>query len=364
MRVRPRQVHGIGALALGAALVMAGCVEEEPRGEVVRPVRAVVAAVAHAPEILQQTGEIRARYEVPVGFRTAGKVVLRPVDVGSAVRAGDILATIDPEPAKSQLRAAVAAVAAARAEMVRARGEEGRQKTVIEKGFTTRTAYDMALRNLQTARAQLESAEAQQALAEQALGYTEVRADTDGVVVAVGATPGQVVAAGQMVVRLARLDEREAVFDIAENLFLKVPPDPEVGVELVGDPRIRTTGTVRYVSPQADPLTRTFTVRVALAAAPPEMRLGASVRGSVALPTEPAVALPGPALLERDGRAAVWIFDPRAATVDLRPVTVQRYSADLVFLDGGVAAGDIVVTAGVHTLRPGQTVRLLEAGGR
>ena len=179
--------------------------------------------------------------------------------------------------------------------------------------------------------------------------------------IAVGATPGQVVTAGQTVVLVARLDEREAVFDIAENLFLKVPRDPKVTVELVGDAGIRVVGSVRYVSPQADSLTRTYTVRVSLPNAPPEMRLGATVRGRIDFPAEAAVALPGAALLERDGKPSVWVFDPGTGRVDMRAVTVGRYSADQVFLSSGLATGEVVVTAGVHTLRPGQQVRLLEA---
>ncbi|MFN4090976.1 MAG: efflux RND transporter periplasmic adaptor subunit [Alphaproteobacteria bacterium] len=361
----PSLLRRTGAVpAILAVLALSGCLDEEAPEPVVRPVRAATVQADFIPDTIQQTGDIRSRDEIPVGFRIGGKVTARPIDIGAVVRPGDLIARLDPEHERSRMRAAAAAVAAARAELVRAGGEESRQRAVIEKGFITRTSYDTALRNLQTARAHLEAAEAELALTEQTLGYTELRAEIEGVVTATGATPGQVVAAGQMVARIARIDEREAVFEIAENLFRRVPRDPVVTVELVGDPDIRTTGRVRYVSPQADPLTRTYTVRVSLPDAPPEMRLGTTIRGHVALPAEPAIALPGPALLEREGRPAVWVFDAASGTVDLRTVAVRRYDAERVIVTDGIEAGDVVVTAGVHTLRPGQRVRLLEAPAR
>lgn len=357
-------MHIAPLLAMVLAVSIGACEEAIAPPPAIRPVRTITVSKTETGGLLQQTGEIRPRFETAVGFRTDGKVVARPVDVGSLVKKGDELARLDTEAAKSQLRAAGAAVSAAEAEVVRAKAEEQRQRTVLAKGFTTQTSYDIALRNLQTARAQLESAEAQRALADQNLGFTDLRADSDGVVTAVGANPGQVVAAGQMIVRLARLDEREAVFDVAESVFKSVPRDADVKVELVSDPARKTMGSIRYVSPQADPLTRTFSVRVSLPDAPPEMRLGASVRGSVDLPSEAAIAVPGPALFESEGRPALWVFDPATETVNLRPISILRYDADRVLVADGVASGDVVVTAGVHTLRPNQKVRLAEAAPR
>jgi RND family efflux transporter MFP subunit len=192
------------------------------------------------------------------------------------------------------------------------------------------------------------------------LGYTELKADADGVISAIGADPGQIVSAGQMVARLAQLGEREAVFNVAEATFKNPPKSPTVTVELVSNPDIRTTGKVRYVSPQADPTTRTFTVRVSLPEAPPQMRLGANVVGSVTLGEGQVVMIPGSALFQKDGQPAVWLVD-KDGTVQLKPITVERYQGDSVVVGSGLTQGDVVVTAGVQKLLPGQKVRVLEA---
>jgi RND family efflux transporter MFP subunit len=163
-----------------------------------------------------------------------------------------------------------------------------------------------------------------------------------------------------MVVRLARPGEREAVFNVAEGTFKSAPKDPTVEVDLVSNPEIKTTGKVRYVSPQADPETRTYTVRVSLPDAPPQMRLGANVIGSLTLDQKPTVTIPGSALFQKDGKPAVWLVE-KDSTVQLKPITVQRYEGDSVAVGDGLAQGDVVVTAGVQKLLPGQKVALMDA---
>jgi RND family efflux transporter MFP subunit len=180
------------------------------------------------------------------------------------------------------------------------------------------------------------------------------------VITAVGADAGQVVSAGQMVVRLAQPGEREAVFNVAEGAFKNRTKDPVVTVQLVSSPEIETTGKVRYVSPQADPTTRTYTVRVSLPDAPQQMRLGANVVGSVTLGEGQQAALPGSALFQKDGKPAVWVVD-KDGSVQLKPITVQRYQGDSVIVGDGLAEGNVVVTAGVQKLLPGQKVALMDA---
>src|SRR5262249_39013654 len=150
-------------------------------------------------------------------------------------------------------------------------------------------------------------ARAREVQASENLGYTDLRADADGVITAIGADPGQVVSAGQMVVRLAQPGEREAVFNVAEATFKNPPKNPTVEVKLVSNPEITTEGKVRYVSPQADPTTRTFTVRLALPPAPPQMRLGANVVGSVTVNEGQTITIPGSALFQKNGQPAVWL---------------------------------------------------------
>lgn len=360
--MRVRQVSALLCLAL---LVLAGCDEPKKQAEQqVRPVRAIAVEPREISETFSHVGEIQARSEIDIGFRIEGKIVERLIDVGATVKKGDLLARLDDQPQRNRLRSAEAALAAAVAEHKRNETEAARQETLLKDGYTTKQRYETAQRDLQTAQAQRDSAHAQLNLARDNAGYSELRADGDGVVTAVYADAGQVVTAGQRVLRLADPSDREAVFGVPAMAVRLVPPDASVEVALTADRQIRTTGNVRYVSPQADPVTRTHIVRVALTAPPPEMRLGSTITGSVRLAGQKTIELPAVALFEHDGKPAVWVFDPVAGTVNLKPISVLRYEATTVLVSGGLRPGDTVVTAGVHVLRPGQKVRLLAEAGR
>ena len=178
-------------------------------------------------------------------------------------------------------------------------------------------------------------------------------------VTATGAEAGEVVRAGQMVVQLARQGGRDAVFDVPEQLIRSGPRDPVVEIALTNDPQVKATGRVREVSPQADSATRTFQVKVAIADPPAAMKLGDTVVGRIKLSAPPGVEVPASALTETGGRPAVWVVDPQSQTVSLRTVEVVRYDPAAVVISQGLETGEVVVTAGVQTLRPGQKVRLL-----
>jgi membrane fusion protein, multidrug efflux system len=352
-------------LALVAALMLAASLaacqkEEKAAAPNIRPVRTVTVEPREAGETVSLTGEIQPRYQADVGFRVDGKILERPVDVGTAVKKGDLLARLDPQQYKQDLEVAKADVAAAQAELTRSRAQEYRQRELLKNGHTTQVQYDLSLKTFKTAQAQLDAATARQVQASENLGYTDLKADHDGVITAVEGDPGEVLRAGQMVVRLAQPGEREAVFNIAEGTFKYPPKVPSVDVSLVSDPDIKTNGKVRYVSPQADPETRTYTVRISLPDAPPQMRLGANVIGSVTLDQGEKITIPGTALFQKDGKAAVWLVD-KDHTVQLKPIAVQRYQGDQVVVANGLAQGDVVVTAGVQKLLPGQKVALIEA---
>jgi RND family efflux transporter MFP subunit len=350
----------IGVIILISAL--AACKKEEKAATPdIRPVRTVIVEPSEAGETVSLTGEIQARYQADIGFRVNGKIIERPVDVGTQVKKGDLLARLDPQQYRQDFEVAKAEVAAAEAEETRSEAQEWRQRELLKNGNTTRVQYDQALKTFKTAQAQLNSARARQVQASENLDYTELKADNDGVITTVGADPGQVVSAGQMVVRLAQPGEREAVFNVAEAL-LKNPPrkDPTVEVNLVSNPDIRTEGRVRYISPQADPTTRTYTVRVSLPGAPPQMRLGANVTGSVTLNQGSSITIPGTALFQKEGQPAVWLVE-KDGTVQLKQITIDRYQGDLVVVGDGLAQGDVVVTGGVQKLLPGQKVRLIQA---
>jgi len=349
----------VGALVLIFAL--SACKKEETAATPnIRPVRTVTVEPRDAGETVSLTGEIQPRYQADLGFRVNGKILERPVDVGTQVKTGDLLARLDPQQFRQDLEVAKAEVAKADAEVTRSQAQEYRQRELLKNGHTTQVAYDQALKTFKTAQAQADAARAKQVQASENLGYTDLKADADGVISAIGADPGQVVSAGQMVVRLAQPGEREAVFNLAEAAFKNPPKDPIVEVKLVSNPEIKTSGKVRYLSPQADPTTRTFTVRVSLPDAPPQMRLGANVIGSVTVNEGSSITIPGSALFQKDGKPAVWLVD-KDSTVQLKPITVQRYQGDAVVVGGGLTQGDVVVTAGVQKLLPGQKVSLMEA---
>jgi RND family efflux transporter MFP subunit len=334
--------------------------EEKAASQAIRPVRTATVELQEGGENVSLTGEIQPRYQADLGFRVNGKILERPVDVGTQVKKNDLLARLDPQQYRQDLEVAKSEIAVAEAEVTRSQAQEYRQRELLKNGHTTEVAYDQALKTFKTAQAQLDAARARQIQASENLAYTELKADNDGVITAIGADPGQVVSAGQMVVRLAQPGEREAVFNIAEGAFKKRPTDPTVTVHLVSNPEIETAGKVRYISPQADPATRTYTVRVSLPDAPPQMRLGANVVGTVTLDQGQTVSIPGSALFQKDGKPAVWLVE-KDKTVQLKPITVQRYQGDSVVVGDGLAQGDVVVTAGVQKLLPGQKVALMDA---
>jgi RND family efflux transporter MFP subunit len=358
-RSLPLAFARIGALIL--ILGVAGCQKEEKAAATpIRPVRTVTVELQEGGEKVSLTGEIQPRYQADLGFRVNGKIFERPVDVGTEVKKDDLLARLDPQQYRQDLEVAKAEVAKAEAEVARSQAQEYRQRELLKNGHTTQVAYDQALKTFRTAQAEADATRARQIQASENLSYTELRADNNGVISAIGADPGQVVSSGQMVVRLAQPGEREAVFNIAEGAFKKRPTDPSVRVHLVSNPEIEAAGKVRYISPQADPETRTYTVRVSLPEAPSQMRLGANVVGTVTLDQGKTVTIPGSSLFQKDGKPAVWIVE-KDKTVQLKPITVQRYQGDSVIVGDGLAQGDVVVTAGVQKLLPGQKVALMDA---
>ena len=360
-----------GALLLLLAVVLAGCGEaghksarEFDAPPAVRPVRAMTVEPMAFRMGNSVTGTIEARADADLGFRIAGKLIERKVDVGDQVKAGDRLARLDDQDQRNALRSAEATLASARADLVQARNEEARKKELLSNGNTSQALYDAALLELRTADAKRVAAEAALQSARDRVGYTELLADRDGVVTATGAEPGQVVEAGGMVVRVAQPQEREAVFNIPEAGIRAAPRDPVIEVALAGAPDIVATGRVREVSPQADPVTRTHTVRIALNDPPDALRLGATVTGRLKQPPTPVVEVPETALMTTTGadgakQTAVWTVAPKDRTVRRRPVTLRDPVPDgPIIVTEGLSQGDIVVTAGVHSLSDGQRVRL------
>jgi RND family efflux transporter MFP subunit len=356
--------RGVARLVLAAVLAvpLAGCGEEEVRGpEPVRPVRVVAVDMGSGGETISVTGQVQAEEEVNLAFRVGGRMTERAVNVGDAVEAGQVVARLEREPAENQLRQARAALESARGQLSKTRADFGRQQSLIASGFTTRVRYDQARQAMVAAQAQFDDARAGLAIAEDNLGYTDLIVDAGGSVTARGAEPGEVVSAGQMIVRVARERGRDAVFDVPERILRAASADKPIEVVLASDPAVRAVARVREVSPQADPVTRTFKVRAGLDDPPEAMRLGSTVIGSVTLDATPGIVVPPSALTQAEGRPAVWVVDQDAMTVSLRPVEVGQFALDSVAIAPGLEEGELVGTAGVQVLRPGQKVRLLGA---
>jgi RND family efflux transporter MFP subunit len=339
---------------------LTGCQEGAPPTGQVRPVRTVIVAGAVEGETASLTGQVQAKDHVSLAFRLDGRMTERPVHVGDELTAGQVVARLDPQIQQSTLRSAQANLSSAEAQLTEARLSFERQEKLLKTGATSRDRYDQAQQTMLRDQGQVDSARAQVAIAQENLGYTLLSADAPGQVTAVGAEPGEVVRAGQMIAELARQGGRDAVFDAPEGLIRTGPRDPIVEITLNDDPQVTATGRIREVAPRADAATRTFRVKVGLIDPPEAMRLGSTVTGRIRLAAPPGVEVPASALTESGGGPAVWVVDSHEQTVSLRPVKVLRYDATSVVLSEGLDRGEVVVTAGVHVLHPGQKVRLLE----
>jgi len=345
---------------LAVATVLASCKPDtKVEAPEIRPVRTVTAAKGKAGETVVLTGHVQAEDEPAFAFRIAGRMIERPVNVGDRVEAGQVLAKLDPENELNELRSAESTLAAAQGQLTYARGDFDRQRQLLANGHTPRARFDQSQNALQSAQSQVDNAEAQLRIARDRVSWTTLEADAPGTVTARGAEPGEVVQAGQMIVRLARQGGRDAVFDVPAQLLRSAPSESEITVRLTDDPSVTATGRVREIAPQADPVTRTFEVKVGLSDPPQAMRLGATVTGSVKLESEPVISIPASALTELNRQPAVWIVDPKNLTVSMRNVELLRHDPGTVVIAQGLDTGDIVVTAGIQALHPGQKVRLL-----
>ncbi len=353
--------HGLAAVAVASGALLAGCQRqiEAPPPEI-RPVRAMTVDKLAAGTTVKLTGTVQAQTEINQSFRIDGRLIDRTVDVGDTVRPGQLIARLDPQNEESALQAARAALAAAQAQLVEARANYERMKDLVVEDAVSKAQFDQAEALRKTAEAQVESAQSQLALAQNRLSYTRLVSDVAGVVTARGPEPGEVVAAGRMIVQVAREGGRDAVFDVPAQVKDSAPKYPNIAVALVDDPNVTAAGRVREVSPRADPVTGTFAVRVRLIDPPPAMRLGSTVSGRMQVDAVPSIGIPSTALVRADGQAAVWVFDRQSGTVSLRNVGIGASDDRSVQVTSGLNPGDVVVTAGVQALRPGQKVRLLE----
>ena len=347
-----------------AALAVCGCKPEHEaqRDAVVRPVLFTVARTVEADTFGPFAGTVEPRYRSQLGFQIAGRVAARDVTVGDIVRKGQRLATLDPVVTRFALTRAEADVADAKAQAENAAATEARSRKLMEGGNVTQAQMDTSTAGRDTSQARLAQAMAGLQKARDQMSYTELHADFDGVVTERLAEVGQVLSAGQAVVTVARPEIREAVVDIPENLVGAMPKDARFTVSLQSAPDMTSVGQVREISPFADQTTRTRRIRMTLVDPPSAFRLGATIAVSLAQPVQPRIDLPATAILDVDGKSAVWIVSGDGTKVERRDVALADRGAERVKVRDGLKGGERVVVAGVHMLRDGQAVRIADEG--
>jgi RND family efflux transporter MFP subunit len=345
----------IGPGVLAFALAACG---EAPKPPERMPLPVITQTVAIGPQFssVSLTGEIRARVQSDLSFRTAGRIASRTAEIGDRVEAGQVLATLETTEQTADVNAATAGVQAAEATLRQVSATFQRQQTLMASGFTTQTNFESASQGLAAAQAALVSAKASLATAQEQLGYTSLRADASGVITARNAEAGQVVEAAQAVFTVARDGARDAVFDIYETLLTKPPTEEAIAITLLSNPAIKTSGKVREISPTIDPTTGTVRIKISIADPPPEMGLGAAVTGVGRFQTQDIAVLPWTAFFVQGDKPAVWVVDQNSKMVSLRPITVASYRSGELLVRDGLKSGDIVVIGGVQLLRPDQTV--------
>jgi RND family efflux transporter MFP subunit len=352
----------VAAAAILALALMSACSKDAPPPEDVRPVRALTLAAGGAETSTAFSGDVRARYESRLGFRVAGKISARKVDVGTSVKRGTLLMQLDPQDLRLGQAQAQASLRAAQTNADLARAELKRYQDLRSQNFVSQAVLDQKIAAARSSQANVEAAHAQ--LREQAnqTGYASLVSDTDGVVTGIDAEVGQVVAAGTPVVRVARTDEKEVVIGVPEDQVDELRQAGEVKVRLWADPNRSIPGKIREVSPVADPATRTYTVKVSI---PPgeEVRLGMTAVVDILRQAAPGAGArlraPLASLVQNKGGSAVWVIENGA--VKLQPVQVSGVAGNDVLLSGGVRPGQAIVTAGVNLLKNGQKVRILTA---
>lgn len=351
-----KYLHNSCALLLAA---LAGCGEKPPAPALAPLVVTQQVVAGDAGQQASFAGEVRARSESALGFRVGGKITARLVDVGAVVKPGTAIARIDARDLQLNSASVKSQMAAAQADVTQAQADYARYRDLFQKNFVSAAEIDRRKATLEVAQARLEQARAQLNVADNQSTYAVLSADRAGVITAVEADVGQVVAAGQTVVRLARESEKEILITIPENRLPEVQAAQRIVVGLWAARGRLYTGRVREVSPIADAVTRTYAVRIAVPDADANMRLGMTASVVLQQPgAGDAVVLPLTAVYQQGAQAALWVVEPASQTVKLTPVKVGVFRENTVTVLSGVKQGDRVVTAGVHKLTQGQKVRL------
>jgi membrane fusion protein, multidrug efflux system len=353
-------------LIMTAALALTACSRPPAPDEPIRSVKLLTVGTGSVVARSEYAGDVRARTESRLGFRVGGKLVKRPAEVGQRVKPGQLLAQLDAQDLALSSQAAQAQVSAAQTQRDLAAADLKRYQDLLAQGFVSGAEIERRQATLQSAEATLRQAKAQGAVQGNQAAYARLLADGAGVVVAVEAEVGQVVAAGTPVVRLARDGARDVVIAVPEDRVAQIQPGMAAQVRLWAGAGAASSATpleatVREVAASADAATRTYQVKLSLpdqAAVP----LGATAYVTMggASPAQAVIKLPTSALTRSDqgdrSGSAVWVFDAAASTVQPRPVQVAGADGNEMVIVAGLKPGEEVVAAGVHVLSPGQKV--------
>lgn len=353
------------ALIAGLGITVSACSEAktETVSEVVRPVKVVEIASGGERRELDYSGSVKARTEMNLGFRVAGKITERLVDIGDRVKPGEVLARIDATDYELAVRTAEANLAAAEKQVETAALVKQRVEQLFAKKVASQANVDEALLSHEQAVASRDAARSSLQQAMNQVTYGELKADRDGIVTALGADRGQVVAIGTPVVTVAADDEKEIQIAVPEGDVAYFRPGKPVTVGLWTDDRLRLDGKVREVAGSADPRSRTFSVRISLPD-DPRVLLGMTATVKAAVDTEQqAVSVPLEALAEKDGKRIVWIVDRATETVHSREIAVADFTANGVRVREGLRPGDIVVAAGTQFMAEELKVKLPDDSG-
>jgi RND family efflux transporter MFP subunit len=344
-------------------VLLAACSRPAPAPEPVRSVRTLTVGDAAQGWSLDYAGEVKARTESRLSFRVPGLMVRRPVDIGDAVRPGQVLASLDPQDLRLSQDAARSALQGARVNAEQAAADFKRFKELRAQGFISEAELERRETSFKAAQAQWEQAQAQAGVQVNQARYGTLAATVSGVVTAVDAEPGAVLAAGAPVLRVAHDGPRDVVFAVPEQqaatMRALLGKDGALHVRLWGS-EARVPATVREVAAAADAVTRTFTVKADVGRAP--VRLGQTATVSLAVPPRAgSFRLPLAAVFEQQGKSSVWLLDRATMTVRAQPIEVAGAEGNMVLVGGGLETGQTVVSAGAHTLTPGQKVTLYGA---
>lgn len=351
-----------GAVPLLAAALIASCSAPPPPPEPPRPVRVIPAEFRRTASTVRYSGEIRARYETPLAFQVGGKIDRRLVEVGTVVRKGQLLASLDPADYRLAEAKARARLISAEAELDQARQDLKHLGTLRDKKLASPAAVNRRQASARAAEGLAKEARSAVDAEQRRLGHTQLRADHDGVITGIEAETGQVVAQGQPVLRLARPEQKEVVIAVPENRLDELREAGAIRVNLWARPERFLPGRIREISPGVEAVTRTFTVKIALPNADETVRLGLTAMVHVDhTEARPIARLPLTAVTAEGGQARVWVLDAAGQSVHPRAVAIAGYDGDEAKIVEGLKEGERVVTAGVHKLLDGQKVRVLGA---